>query len=601
VAILSGISFVQEVIILNIKKLFACTFVFVFILCSVSIPAFARTIEYPIAEGGYVRLLGRGDTKYVEDTLTRTFNWSNAGFEFVFKGMEAEVFVDTAILSADSSAKGNYFTMALYTEDDLLVRTERINLTEGWNRIYRYLPGDPVNKKIKFVRSSSGYYGTLTMSKLKTDAMPKASEEREILIESIGDSYTAGCGDLASSATEPCTGPNTDSWYSYATVMARHFNADNNLIALSGHGAVTNAGWEMVSPNHRVMKDQVKYSEPRVPAATNMSECTPWVQGDKKADLVTVWLGTNDGDSERRTVTDEEFEEGYKELLSAVEEIHIGAKILCMSEPSNRWYNIIKNIVSEKQAEGKAYYFHAVKHKGKNGGAYHPNREEAKIIANDLIYSIKELGIFDAPDEGDISIMADYNTGKITVSGELNNYGDSNTVAAIVTDNSAELSTLNAASVKWLGQTDADKSGKWSLSFKLSDVDGKYKYTMQALSMDKNVQKEFSFDSVIPAMTVTKEGTLIYELSELKEGDTLNVTVSDLKEGEVQNRKVIVAQYDANGALLDTHMNDTLLSEKSKSFSISTDAKVLKDVSSIKVFYWDIDTFVPFMGVYTID
>lgn len=586
---------------MNIKKLFACTFVFVFILCSVNIPAFARTIEYPIAEGGYVRLLGRGDTKYVEDTLTRTFNWSNAGFEFVFKGMEAEVFVDTAILSADSSAKGNYFTMALYTEDDLLVRTERINLTEGWNRIYRYLPGDPVNKKIKFVRSSSGYYGTLTMSKLKTDAMPKASEEREILIESIGDSYTAGCGDLASSATEPCTGPNTDSWYSYATVMARHFNADNNLIALSGHGAVTNAGWETVSVNHRVMKDQVRYSEPRVPAATNMSECTPWVQSGKKADLVTIWLGTNDGDTERKTVSDAEFQAGYRELISAVEEIHPGAKILCMSEPSNRWYTIIKNIVEDFKANGKELYFHTVTTKGKNGGAYHPNKAEADVIARDLIYSIKEQGILSAPSEGDFSIMADYNTGKITVNGELKDAVKYDAVAAVVTDADTDVKDLSGNNIRWIGQAPVDKNGNWSFSFRINDVDGSYKYIMQALSMTENVQKEFTFGNIIPVLTVKKGETLVDEFSELSEGDTLTVAVSDLKESEFKNRKVIIAQYDSLGGLVKTDKNADEPSYTGKSVSFEAEVKILKETSSIKVFYWDINTFVPFMGVYVID
>lgn len=124
---------------------------------------------------------------------------------------------------------------------------------------------------------------------------------------------------------------------------------------------------------------------------------------------------------------------------------------------------------------------------------------------------------------------------------------------------------------------------------------------MQALSMSENVQREFSCDNIIPTMTVKKGGTLIDDLSQLSAGDTLNVTVSDLDDSSIETRKVIIAQYDSTGALLVTAKNDLPATATGKAFSITAGTKVLEDTAEIKVFYWDIDNLVPFMGVYVID
>ena len=102
-------------------------------------------------------------------------------------------------------------------------------------------------------------------------------------------------------------------------------------------------------------------------------------------------------------------------------------------------------------------------------------------------------------------------------------------------------------------------------------------------------------------MTVKKGETLVDEFSELSEGDTLTVAVSDLKESEFKNRKVIIAQYDSLGGLVKTDKNADEPSYTGKSVSFEVEAKVLKETTSIKIFYWDINTFVPFMGVYVID
>ena len=156
--------------------------------------------EYSLINGGYVRLLGRGEI--IEES--RTFNWPNAGFEFKFSGNSAQVYVDYSTFDSEKY-HGSYFTMAVY-DGDKLVRTERMKLVTGWNTIYTYAEGDPAEKTIMLVRSSEACRGTLRMSLIRTDSIPSATQPRQRLIEFIGDSYTAGYGNSKniSSATEYC-------------------------------------------------------------------------------------------------------------------------------------------------------------------------------------------------------------------------------------------------------------------------------------------------------------------------------------------------------------------------------------------------------------
>ncbi len=206
----------------------------------------------------YVRLLGRGEGK---ENNSRTFNWPNAGLEFEFSGIVAEVYVDEALYDEkrwDAAYNGSYFTMAVY-HGDSLVRTERIKLVKGRNPIYTYKNGGPEIKKIMPVRLLEACKRTIRMSKLKTDALPKASRARERRIEFIGDSYTAGFGNSPElSNTTNYTAQNTDNWNSYTGVVARHYGADNNVIAYMGKSLYANRSMDVLE---HTMADQFHYNE----------------------------------------------------------------------------------------------------------------------------------------------------------------------------------------------------------------------------------------------------------------------------------------------------------------------------------------------------
>ncbi len=113
---------------------------------------------------------------------------------------------------------------------------------------------------------------------------PLAPPHRTRQIEFIGDSHTVGYGDT--SPTRDCTAKTvwatTDTSQAFGPLVAQHYNADDQINAISGHGIVRNYNGSPGDP---------------VPVAW------PWVLFDKKnlyndptwhPEIIVIALGTND-------------------------------------------------------------------------------------------------------------------------------------------------------------------------------------------------------------------------------------------------------------------------------------------------------------------
>ena len=134
-------------------------------------------LDANVAENN-VRICGRGevvDYKADEDAAavkTRTFNWTNSGFEFEFTGIVASVYVDKSSYD-DSVTNGNYFNVVSRCEPNGDVSVNRIKLKQGWNEIFK------ADKKgtytIALKRSSEASRGTIGISKIRTDGEPRAT------------------------------------------------------------------------------------------------------------------------------------------------------------------------------------------------------------------------------------------------------------------------------------------------------------------------------------------------------------------------------------------------------------------------------------------
>lgn len=333
--------------------------------------------EYQLLGEEYTRFLGRGEKK----GNGRTFNWPNAGIEFEFSGDKAEVFA-SASNNDSSQTNGNYFTMAVYDEDRL-IRTERIKLVSGWNRIYESEPGDPDLKTIMLVRSSEACRGTVALSKLRCDLSPEPTKPRERLIEFIGDSYTAGYGNLDKllKIGYYCA-KNTDNWNSYTGMVARHFGVDNTVIAHQGKGVYANRSLSDLNGN---MAEQFNYAE-ILATADNMSTKAHHDFSEYQPHLVSVWLGTNDSAA---PVDKETFKAAYEDLLDNIRSKYPDAAVLCVAINNSTYHSTINSIVSERGAENDYYMLTLNPFTSSTLG--HPDVEEDARIAEQFINKINSI------------------------------------------------------------------------------------------------------------------------------------------------------------------------------------------------------------------
>ncbi len=116
------------------------------------------------------------------------------------------------------------------------------------------------------------------------DARPVAVEARARQIEFIGDSHTVGYGNI--STTRDCTTDDvwktTDNSVAFGPVTARHYNADYQVNAISGHGIVRNY--------NGFAGDPVPVAYPYV----LLNHDTLYQDATWQPQIIVIALGTND-------------------------------------------------------------------------------------------------------------------------------------------------------------------------------------------------------------------------------------------------------------------------------------------------------------------
>lgn len=556
----------------------------------------SQDTEYSLLGDQNVRLLGRGE---LTTTESRTFNWTNAGFEFEFSGTKAEVYADKST-NDNSTHNGSYFTMAVYNGDEL-VRTSRMKLVAGWNTIYTYKSGDPENKKIMLVRSSEACCGTISMIKIKTDSVPKASLPRKKLIEFIGASYTAGYGNVPELSTATgYTAENTDNWNSYTGVVARHYNADNNVIAYQGKGVYANRSLNSLD---NTMSHQFNFEEIYVDSqALNMSTKAVHNFYKYQPHVVAIWLGTNDAAA---SVPTETFKESYIKLLDNVRARYHNAAIVCMAVPNSKYSAVIAEIVDEqiKRAKNKVY-FHSVGNFSASGIDNHPNVIEHKAIAEELINTIDKIpGVWDvsvAEDGEDtklLTVRADYNTGNVTAFGKTDYEDDF--ISMMVLKSETKSAKITGDDIVHMDQQTV-KNGEYVFEFKTKEVSGDYIFYMNSRGLDSLQQRNFVYKNYIPTMLVKKGEEQISKIEQLSVDDVINVTLTGFELESGFSGMLAIAQYE-KGKLSAVDVFDTSSDSQKYGTEIKKQAKIIKGTDRIKVMYWNEKTLAPLIGMYVIE
>ncbi len=271
-----------------------------------------------------VRRIGR--TTY-EDGLWCAF--SGTGAEFSFHGTKLTVKVQGDSASQNPYNEGNYARIAIYVNG---VRVVDDMLNEQ-NREYTVIDVEqPTDAVVRIVKLSETAMSTFRIAALLTDAQATVAptEEKETLIEFVGDSITCGYGVDDEDRDHHFSTATEDATKAYAIKTAQLLDADYSLVSISGYGIITgySADGETKSESQIIPKYYTKlgfsYANPQMAK-------TEWdFSQNRQPDIVVINLGTND-DSYCKNVPErqEEYIVAYVNFLKTVREKNPDAVIVC--------------------------------------------------------------------------------------------------------------------------------------------------------------------------------------------------------------------------------------------------------------------------------
>ena len=348
-------------------------------------------LDANVAENN-VRICGRGEVvdykadKEAAAVKTRTFNWTNSGFEFEFTGIVASVYVDKSSYD-DSVTNGNYFNVISRCEPNGEVSVNRIKLKQGWNEIFK------ADKKgtytIALKRSSEASRGTIGISKIRTDGEPRATLAKAKKIEFIGDSFTTGYANSPElSYSKSFCAQNSDNYNSYTGFVAREFDADYNVTAYEGKGVYVNSD----GSTDCTMTDLFDCADVYVGNTDlNMSTRTKWDYGKFVPQLVTVFLGENDMYGSKKVENVETgFAQKYAVLLDKIRTAYPNAKVLCIAREKGGYPELVRQAVTDRGGENNGFYYLEIKNFSASSMG-HPTVDEDRQIAKQIIDKINTM------------------------------------------------------------------------------------------------------------------------------------------------------------------------------------------------------------------
>ena len=240
--------------------------------------------------------------------------------------------------------------------------------------------------RIEVVTESQAAPDTFGGFSVAGDGKPAPLKKRARQIEFIGDSHTVGYGNI--SPTRDCTNDDvwktTDNSLAFGPVTARHYNADYQVNAISGHGIVRNY--------NGFVGDPVPVAYPYV----LLNHDTLYQDAGWQPQIIVISLGTNDlstplNPGERWTTRDQlhaDYEATYGKFLKDLRARNPKAYFVLWiagqadGEPATE----ISKVVDQARAAGEnRITFFPVPNLQMTGCHWHPSVADDDAIAAKLI------------------------------------------------------------------------------------------------------------------------------------------------------------------------------------------------------------------------
>jgi lysophospholipase L1-like esterase len=269
------------------------------------------------------------------------------------------------------------------------------------NKVISVLRPDAIKKEYKLANNLSNGKHTLELFKRSEWAMGKTwfysfilnqggkvlptDAKRKRKMEFFGDSISCGYADEDSTGQDRGTSPYENGYLSYATLTAKHFDAEFNNTSKSGIGIMV-SWFPFTMPD---MYDRLDATDPN--SKWDFTKYTP--------DVVVVNLFQNDSwlvnlpDNEQfkakfgTTAPSPQFiVSAYADFIKTIRSKYPKAQIICIlgsmdaTKPGAPWPGYIEKAVAS--LNDKNVYTHFIPYKNTNG---HPSVKEQQAMADDLI------------------------------------------------------------------------------------------------------------------------------------------------------------------------------------------------------------------------
>ncbi len=317
-----------------------------------------------------------------------TFDWTGSSliFDAVCKG--------EVVVEMQYSSNSIYQGYALYVDgkrsnDYLFPKETEIN---GRNVMaLTFDVGKPGRHHVQISRRLEAAEGPSDMISLTMKGIFEETKDNDKLIEFIGDSITCGLGNLATGSSY--TADKSDGTQAYAFRTAMALGTDWRIRSRSGIGFEFNSGgghskkgsWDLAYDYENVFRDEdLAYTQ------------------DREADLVCIYLGTNDffnGYSNNGINVHDEADrvvQDMKDLVNIIKGYNPNAKFIWITGGMTTAYaSHCQRAMKELGDEAGGYYFCKLPGGLNAGGNGHPTAEQHKALQEKLCEFIQDKGILE--------------------------------------------------------------------------------------------------------------------------------------------------------------------------------------------------------------
>lgn len=303
-----------------------------------------------------------------------TAEWSGAGFE---AGL-----ICAGDISLEYSAEGGNGMLGVIIDEDY-DSMKYIRFSAGENKAVIAQGLEAAYYTVRVVKLNEYDTNGVTFKKLTVGGiLGDKPAEKSLKIEVIGDSLTAGYGNLypATDGMNPEDfGYYEDAYSTHTAFAARQLDADFNIVAKSGFGIVYDC-----NGGNGILPPLWEKSLPRSGAAWDFSSYTP--------DIVVINLGTNDSNQTLNYISREAATEAVASFVGSIRAKYPACKIVWIEGMAGDYnLNLSKAIYDVMSETPDCKYLYVAA--GSRGGWHsHPTAADNKKSGDDLVAFLKNQG-----------------------------------------------------------------------------------------------------------------------------------------------------------------------------------------------------------------